>query len=146
MIDGVKLIKLWRIRNGLEVRSFVLELAAVDVLKKQKDKGLGEQLRAFFGVLATEIESIKVEDPANHTGNDLSPLLSDEVRGELQRAAKKTLEIFKKSGWRGVFGNTQVADEATKQVVLPRAVSSAPAPAKPWACQRGTGPWPKPRA
>ncbi len=133
VVDAVSLVKLWRIRNVLEVRNFVLELAVIDVLKDHKSKSLADQVSVFLGRLAAEIDTIKVEDPANPTGNDLSTLFNTAVKAELTSVAQKTLKAIKDRGWRAVFGEPGVMDKDTKDAAVGRAVVAAPVQAKPWA-------------
>jgi hypothetical protein len=71
--DATKLMKLWRTRHGVALKTFVLELAVIDVLSGS-DALLDEQVRTFLEKLRDEPEDIKVEDPANPIGNDLSDL------------------------------------------------------------------------
>jgi hypothetical protein len=101
---AIRLNKLWRARNFLSVRHFVLELLTIELLKGKKSLGLPEQLKHVWTKLRDNVDDIKIEDPANPTGNDLSELFNASVRQELSSTAKRTLELIEKSGWEQVFG------------------------------------------
>ncbi|MBV8857418.1 MAG: hypothetical protein JOZ02_10840 [Acidobacteria bacterium] len=102
--DAIRLLKLWRARNFLSVRHFVLELLTIELLKGKKSLDLPEQLKHVWTELRDNVEDIKIEDPANPTGNDLSELFNATVRQELSSNARRTLELIERSGWEAVFG------------------------------------------
>lgn len=113
--DAIRLLKLWRVRNRLSVRTFVLELLAVELLKQKKAAKLTDQLKHVWIKLRDEISRIAVEDPANPTGNDLSDQFNDSVKQELSLTAARTLELIDKEGWEMVFGT--VSTEAASVIV-----------------------------
>jgi hypothetical protein len=102
--DAIRLMKLWRARNFLSVRHFVLELLTIERLKYKKSLDLPAQLKHVWTELRDNIDDITIEDPANPTGNDLSELFNASVRQELSSIASRTLELIEKSGWESVFG------------------------------------------
>jgi hypothetical protein len=102
--NAIRLGKLWRARNFLSVRHFVLELLTIELLKYKKSLGLPEQLKHVWAELRDNIDNITIEDPANPTGNDLSELFNTSIRYELSSAAQRTLDLIEKSGWELVFG------------------------------------------
>jgi hypothetical protein len=104
VIDAIRLMKLWRARNFLTVRHFVLELLVIALLKGKKDVDLVEQLKYVWSQLRDTVEDITIEDPANPTGNDQSELLNASVRQELSSTAGRMLELIDRSGWESVFG------------------------------------------
>lgn len=104
VIDAIRLMKLWRARNFLTVRHFVLELLVIALLKGKKDVELVEQLKYVWSQLRDSVEDITIEDPANPTGNDLSELFNASVRQELSSTAGRMLELIDRSGWESVFG------------------------------------------
>ena len=131
--DAIRLMKLWNIRNGIGVKTFVLELLVVKILSESKNAGdLPAELKGVWAVMRDHSKELSVEDPANPTGNDLSDLLNDVVKARLQTCATSTLKTIEDAGWEGVFGP---ADEPTKaQRVASIAASAATIhnPAKPW--------------
>ncbi len=104
VIDVIRLMKLWRARNFLSVRHFILELLTIELLKGKKSLDLPTQMKYVLTELRDNVENITIEDPANPTGNDLSELFNATVRQELSSNAKRTLELIEKSGWESVFG------------------------------------------
>lgn len=104
VIDAIRLMKLWRARNFLSARHFVLELLTIELLQQRKSLDLPAQMKHVWTELRDDVEGVTIEDPANPTGNDLSELFNATVRLELTSTAKRTLELIKKSGWEAVFG------------------------------------------
>lgn len=104
VIDSIRLMKLWRKRNELSIKHFVLELLTIDLLKGKKNLELTDQLTYVWTELRDNIEDMQVEDPANPYGNDLSELFNATVKFELSNMARITLEIIEKDGWENVFG------------------------------------------
>jgi hypothetical protein len=102
--DAIRLEKLWRARNFLSVRHFVLELLTIELLKGKKLLDLPEQLKHVWTELRDNVEEVTIEDPANPTGNDLSELFNATIRQELSSTARRTLELIERSGWEAVFG------------------------------------------
>jgi hypothetical protein len=102
--DAIRLLKLWRARNNLSIRHFVLELLTIELLKAKRDSKLSEQLKRVWTELRDNVEGVKVEDPANPTGNDLSELFNATIKHELSTAASRTLEMIGKGEWERVFG------------------------------------------
>ena len=115
--DAIRLLKLWRVRNRLSIRTFVLELLAVELLRQKKAAKLTDQLKHVWTKLRDEISRIAVEDPANPTGNDLSDQFNDSVKQELSLTAARTLELINKEGWEMVFG--MVSTRAAASVIVP---------------------------
>ncbi len=112
VIEAIRLMKFWRVRNNLSVRNFVLELLTIERLKEKKNLKLTEQLNHVWTELRDNIEDIHIEDPANPTGNDLSELFNATVKFELSSAAQTTLEIVENEGWEKVFG--ELPEEKTQ--------------------------------
>jgi hypothetical protein len=132
VIDAIRLLKLWRIRNGLTVKHFALELFTIDLLKKKKSSNLSEQLEHVWKELRDNIDGISIEDPANPTGNDLSDLLSPGIRSELSSVARSTLNTIQNSGWESVFGPVDEDDSEDKTDKLQQAAAAVVIPTKPW--------------
>lgn len=128
--EAIRLCKHWRHRQGVSVKSFVLELLVIDLLSSRKDSSLDVQTRKVLEAFRDERDTLTVTDPAN-TNNDLSELFTDATRDELAAAAKATLEVVDKSGWEAVFG--KLPDEANKAARITDAVKHDPTPVRPWA-------------
>lgn len=131
VIDAIRLAKLWKVRNGLPIRTFVLELAVIKLLEDQKKKGLATQMKHVWTELRDNSADLTVEDPANPNGNDLSKCLDDNLKSQLAAAAKRTLEQIEASGWETVFGKTEIQEKAARVEILRRAAAVA-TPSRPW--------------
>ena len=131
VIDAIRIAKLWRVRNGLPVRTFVLELAVIKLLKYQKTKCLSAQMEHFWTELRDNPANLCIEDPANPNGNDLSKCLDDNLKSQLASAAKRTLEQIKSSDWEVVFGNVQKQEKAARIEIL-RSAAAVATPSRPW--------------
>src|ERR1051325_4626871 len=80
VIDAIRLMKLWRARNFLSVRHFILEFLTIKLLEDKKSLDLPAQMKHVWTELRDSVETITIEDPANPTGNDLSELFNASVR------------------------------------------------------------------
>lgn len=129
----IRLTKLWRVKNGLNIRSFVLELMVIEVLKSSRSKDkLDKCLTTLWEKLRDDVDSITVEDPANPTGNDLSELWNDSVKQSLSFAASTTLKLIEQSGWEAVFGKVETVEDSQKAPAIVRSAATISNPAKPW--------------
>ena len=132
VIDAIRLAKLWKVRNGLPIRTFVLELAVIKLLKEKTTLELSGQMEHLWKELRDNSANLCVEDPANPNGNDLSKELGDDVKSQLASTAKRTLTQIDASGWEAVFGEAENKEKAAKVEVLRRAASVTVAPTRPW--------------
>jgi len=132
VIDAIRLAKLWKVRNGLPIRTFVLELAVIKLLKGKTKKDISEQMEHFWTELRDNSADLTVEDPANPNGNDLSKELDHNLKSQLASAAKRTLAQIDSFGWAAVFGDAEQKEKAEKVQLLRRAASVVVTPAKPW--------------
>lgn len=132
-VEEIRLAKLWKVRIRLDVKTFVLELLVIKVLSDGKCKeGLSSNMKYFWTKIHDGIDNMKVEDPANPTGNDLSALFNAVVKADLKAAAKSALKKIgddRENGWAHVFGE-EVKKEPIKRIeVLGSGVIRGP---KPW--------------
>lgn len=130
VLDAIRLLKLWKVRKALDVKQFVFELLTIDLLAQHKSKPLADQLTHVWTQFRDLEEPPKVEDPANPSGNDLTPLLDDSVWSELKSVARSTLSTIEQSGWEAVFG--KVDTSADKTAAVRAAVASVATPTRPW--------------
>jgi hypothetical protein len=130
--DAIRLLKLWRVRNGLRTKHFTLELLAVKLLKDKKSAALATQLEHLWQEFRDHAASLTVEDPANPKGNDLGHLLDASIRSELSTVALATLSAIENSGWGAVFGAVAEKSAKEKAEVLARAAAAVATPTKPW--------------
>lgn len=135
--SGIRLAKLWNIRNGVGAKTFVLELLVIKLLEGKESVPLSEQLLHVWTELRDHANDLAVEDPANPTGNDLTPLIN-QCRWNLSTVAGSTLTQIEVTGWESVFGPVAAADGGgdgggTKQTeALKSAAAVLPRRTKPW--------------
>lgn len=132
LIDTIKLTKLWKIRNGLAIKTFALELLVIEALKKMNDaKGVDVCLKKLWEQLGGNIDNIKIEDPANPTGNDLSELFNSTTKSALSSSAQRALASIEKEDWVNIFGEVDSGDKASKIQAINVISRSSNSP-KPW--------------
>jgi hypothetical protein len=129
--DAISLMKIWRTRHGVALKTFVLELLVIDELAGST-AALDEQLRQVLEKLRDDPAGFTVEDPANPTGNDLSEAWNDEVQADVSAIAGDTLDTIDASGWDGVFGKLPSQKQEAKSSALQSAAKAAPVTARPW--------------
>lgn len=129
--DAIKLAKLWKYQRGVRVKTFVLELLIVSLLKQRKHAKLSNQLVYILTVFRDEAEDLSVTDPAN-ANNDLKPFL-DEARNDLASWASITMSYIESDDWESVFGKLQEeqSDAVALTAALGRVAASSP-PSRPW--------------
>jgi hypothetical protein len=130
--EAIRLLKLWRVRNAVHVKTFVLELLVIKLLKGKSGVGLATQLEHIWKEFRDSSSTLCVEDPANPAGNDLSELLNDAVRSELSTVARRTLKLINDSGWEAVFGPIEEKSDSDKREGLRRATAAVVTPTRPW--------------
>lgn len=132
VVDAIRLMKLWRERNGLRIKTFALELLTIELLKSKKTGTLATQLEHIWTELKDNVDSITIEDPANPTGNDLSELLNASVKQSLSLVASSTLNLIETSGWEAVFGPVEEASKEQQVHSLRQAAATVTNPNRPW--------------
>lgn len=135
LTQTIRLAKLWNFVEGLDVKTFVLELLVLKALEGRKDAdGLASNLEVFWTYLVDHSKSLCVEDPAN-SNNDLSAHI-DDIEDALCDAAERALEDIGKNDWEAIFGAVRDTDESDRQArihVVSQAVLAQSNPVKPWA-------------
>lgn len=131
LADAIRLVKLWRVRNGIALKHFVLELLVIKLLEGKEKSGLATQLEHVWTEFRDRIEDVAIEDPANPQGNDLTPAL-DTARSTLESVARSTLSLIESSGWEAVFGMVEDSSYARKTEALRRVAASVAVPSRPW--------------
>ena len=132
LVNAIKLMKLWRLRNGIAVKTFALELLIIELLKYRKKANLPNQLLHVFKTFRDDKDNLSIEDPANPSGNDLSELLNETVKSIRSSAASMTLRQIENTGWKTVFGPVPEEDRtaALENIAITIPVASQQ---KPWA-------------
>ncbi len=122
--DVIRLVKLWKVRNGLSLKTFVLELFVVKTLAGSQSK---TNLEASFARVMEAFNTrmrVELVDPAN-TGNIVSKLLTDADKSMISSKAAETLNVINKSvsgdKWKLVFKeiNPQIAPMVSRVVSKP---------------------------
>jgi hypothetical protein len=131
VVDAIKLVKFWKVRNGIALKNFVLELLVIKLLKEKKGSDLATQLEHVFKELRDRVADLSVEDPANATGNDLTPAL-DTARETLRSVAQRTLALIESSGWEAVYGPVEDTSKTQKIERLRRVAATVAVPSRPW--------------
>lgn len=121
LIEQIKLLKLWKTRCGLSIRTFILELLVIKILKNSTATSLEDYLVEFWTEVKDNIFNIAIEDPANPNGNDLSDIFDDTIKQQLKDAAERTLELISRNRWEEVLGQVK----QTESYIDPAIVSSA---------------------
>lgn len=107
VIEAIRLTKLWRERNRLDTKTFILELLIIEILKEHKANSLAEQFVLVLEAFRDQLDEIAIEDPANPTGNDLSLVFNESAKDQLAKAADETLEKIRKDGIQSLFGEVK---------------------------------------
>lgn len=97
----IKLLKLWKARNGIDCTTFILELVFIRYLDtlESVSSNIETLLSGILCYIRDTIETIKLVDPAN-TNNIVSNDLSDSQRYQLHRHAKNACDA---QYWSQVF-------------------------------------------
>lgn len=121
--DVIRLAKLWKLRADLDIKTFVLELLVVEVLAATQTSGLEDRLVTVWKALRDDIDSLKIEDPANPTGNDLASIFGDDERETLSAAATIALDLVEAGDWEALFGKLGTVEvQENRAIVSPRAL------------------------
>jgi hypothetical protein len=137
-VDVVRLAKVWKARSALPVRTFVLELLVVEVLKDNIGQALDERITAFWEKLRDQIDDITIEDPANPTGNDLSSIYGQAEKDALVAAATLALDLVGDNKWSEVFGvDPATPDEQPEPTALVEAADASHREVPQWPVAAG---------
>lgn len=112
-LDEIRLLKLWKVRNNIEVKTFILELLTIKILSDDKfNETLEKNLKHVWTKIRDGIDDINLEDPANPSGNDLSKIFTSSMKADIKSAAKSALKkIEQEDGWYTVFGEDQKKEQ-----------------------------------
>ena len=134
-MDLIKLAKYWKIRNGLQIRTFVLELLVIEILTNKSAENLDKRLVKFWKKLRDEKDEIKIEDPANPSGNDLSQFFNQSTKSSLASASSTALSLIETDRWEDLFGNLASMSNAQKIAAVESISLQKPSSPKPWCGQ-----------
>jgi len=131
VVEAIRLMKLWRVWNGVVVKPFVLDLLTIKLLDSRKSDDLTSQLEHVWQEFRDHPEELAVEDPANPKGNDLSDLM-DAARWSLSSVARSTLTTLENGGWEAIFGKVDDLSDDDRSSSLRGLVGTVQTPTKPW--------------
>ena len=97
-INEIRILKLWRLRQGLSISSFYLELAVIDALQCARVGNTAANVWCALEHLRDSIETARYIDPAN-TNNVVS---DDFTRSEKTTIAAAASESLKKKTWQEI--------------------------------------------
>lgn len=106
--DVLKIVKLWKLRNLLEIPSFLLELIGIRALEAEKEGiPLDKAAMVVWQFIADQLLQITINDPAN-SGNILTgeDVITESQKRHIIRVSKWTLQLAKKSSkndWDQIF-------------------------------------------
>lgn len=129
--DVIRLVKLWKIKVGLNLKTFVLELLVVKYAKKYQSDPLSNGLISFWEFLR-DSQDFSVEDPANPEGNDLSSLLDQGTKQLLRTYAANATQLVDNENWEGIFGPEEPMPGSEKIEAVKSVISGYSDPPKPW--------------
>jgi hypothetical protein len=96
----IRLLKLWKVRYQVPIRSFVLEQLAIAGASGTSLTDLEPQLNAALTHIRDRIETAQITDPAN-TNNNLADTMSVQEKAAAKRAAVAAIAA---RTWGDVFG------------------------------------------
>ena len=135
VVPAIRLFKLWNVRNGIGLKTFVMELLVIELLREHKDLALDEQFKHVLQTLGDDVSVVHVEDPANPTGNDLSAALDDAKRLHMKAVAASSLSHIEDGAWASLFGEVEApSDKAAALTSLVSSITSSRGGggSKPW--------------
>lgn len=97
----IKLVKLWKIKNEVPIKTFIPELMVVIGCKGLRRRDLGLQLKTALKYIADNITTIRLEDPANRQ-NIITKNLTTEEKNRIRRLATQAINV---KNWNQVFFN-----------------------------------------
>ncbi len=132
VVPALRLLKLWKVLNGMEIKQFAFELLGVELLKGKKGTSLADQLKHFSQTVSQSEEPISIQDPANPTGNDLMPLMKA-AWPHLRLLASQTYQNIANDDWASIFGDVPADTSAVaEQLSAAIHVAREQQPTKPW--------------
>jgi len=97
--DIIRLMKLWKYRKKVPIKTFLLELLAIEGCDGIHTEDTEALLNAAFGYISDKIMTARVVDPAN-TNNIISDDLTRETKKKIQTASDNVLLA---ESWGDVF-------------------------------------------
>ena len=83
---AIRIMKLWKKKNNLPIKSFALEIITIRALDKQPESDLYTQYRQVMAYIVSNIETMRLIDPAN-SNNNLADSMSQMDRISIKNSA-----------------------------------------------------------
>ncbi len=111
-VEIIRLFKLWKKRNNVTLKTFILEVFIVEMLKdSDKKNSLQDGVLQVLLDLKLEFPTKRLVDPAN-SGNVLSEIMTSIEKNIVSNMADNALKIINNSNilsnWKEVFKDTEV--------------------------------------
>lgn len=105
--DVIKLMKLWKVRNGIDFPSFILEQIIIRSLNNYLDLPLDDAIIHALNYIVKNIESIRLVDPANSNNiltedDNISTYSKSLILKATQLSLTKN-DLSKLEGWKNLF-------------------------------------------
>lgn len=135
--DVIRLMKLWKVRNRLNFRTFVLELLVIHALKGTGVTGSAKKAQEVLTFIRDNMTTVRLEDPANSNNvvtellTSSEKLLASTLAGEAitrLEAVEEDEEDEKVGAWKWIFKEESTGKEA--EASTPLIVRREPP--KPW--------------
>ena len=103
--DILKLMKLWKVRNNINIPSFLIELISIQIIE---DPSISKEsaIKRILKFLSTKIETCRILDPSNPNNN----ISADEITSSYQKSLCKRvatqcldLDLDNIHGWEELF-------------------------------------------
>lgn len=130
----IRLIKLVNFHFSVQVRTFPLELAAIELLKAARaNEGLAGNFVVLLERLKRDADKVVIKDPANPEGNDLSKIFDSSVRSRLASISDRVLQMINDRGFESVFGAFDEKPAAVNVGIISQFAPTVRNPARPYA-------------
>lgn len=93
----VRLLKLWRLQQGIDFPTFALEIAVARAMVGMRKDDLGAATTTVFGYLAGNVGNMRFQDPAN-TNNEVQ--VTAQQRYSIAAGARRALQA---ANWGGII-------------------------------------------
>lgn len=129
----IRLTKLWAYRNGIHIKTFILELFVIRALSGSRNKSvLKESFLKVIEEFKDEFGQVELEDPAN-SNNVVSRTISQSDKAMVTHIAKESFEKINNSddldNWKDVFKDTD-STHSTSTISTSKVVGFVPH--SPW--------------
>lgn len=133
LVPIIKLLKSWKREKCDYVKSFHLEMLAVEILKDREIKSFPEGIAKFFSKAGSYLQEASLKDPANADNIIDEYLDTDKTRGDLialvereKKISERALELGEEGdpdkairAWKKIFGEDEGDDTKSSKEVSP---------------------------